>query len=191
MGPGFAAASLMGQTDTAAAAILLESVAMIELRPLREDECVRQHEIEVASYPAPEVASLARFQDRRARFPEGSIGAFDAGRMLGFICLVRTGAHDLSDEGVKAEGGDDAAGRDLVVLSVATDPTERRRGLGARLLEAAADLARQGGYARIRLLCKEHMIPWYAKHDYRSLGRSACTHGGAVWFEMERAVPQP
>jgi GNAT superfamily N-acetyltransferase len=160
---------------------------MIEIRPLRPDEVEAEHAIEVASYPAPEVASLERFRDRLARFPEGTFGAFEAGRLKAFLCAVRTRAADLSDEGIKAEGGDDPLGTDLVILSVATAPDARRRGLGGLLLAACAAGAERLGFRRIRLLCKEHMTRWYARHGYALVGRSACTHGGAVWFEMERA----
>jgi GNAT superfamily N-acetyltransferase len=160
---------------------------MIEIRPLRPDEVERAHAIEARSYPAAEAASLERFRDRQARFPDGFLVLLEDGEIRSLLCAVRTRAADLADEAIKAEGGDDPAGSDLVILSVATDPPHRRRGLAALLLAAIAREAERRGIARIRLLCKADRVGFYARQGYRYVGVSRCRHGGAVWHEMERA----
>lgn len=160
---------------------------MIEIRPARPDEVPRAHGIEVGSYPPAEVASLEKFTDRAARFPDGFLLVLEQGEIRAILSAVRTGVEDLGDEEIKAVGGHDPAGRDLAILSVATDPAHRRRGLGGLLLAAIALEAERLGLRRIRLLCKEEKLRFYARHGYRHIGRSSSQHGGAAWHEMERA----
>jgi GNAT superfamily N-acetyltransferase len=160
---------------------------MIEIRPIRPEEVALAHAIEVASYPEAEAASLERFAARAQRFRDGFLVLLEDGEMRGLLCAVRSSVADLGDEEIKAEGGHDPAGRDLVILSVATRAEQRRRGLAGLLLAAVALEAERQGCARLRLLCKPERVAFYARHGYRDLGLSSSRHGGARWHEMERA----
>jgi GNAT superfamily N-acetyltransferase len=160
---------------------------VLEIRPVRPEEVARAHAIEVACYPPAEQASLARFAARQAAFPDGFLGLFEAGAMRALLSAVRSSVADLGDEEIKAETGHDPSGRDLVILSVATEAAHRRRGLGGLLLAAIALEAERLRCARLRLLCKDERIALYARHGYRHVRRSSSTHGGAAWHEMERA----
>jgi GNAT superfamily N-acetyltransferase len=160
---------------------------MLEIRPIRAAEVAAAHALEVASYAAAEAASLERMRDRRARFPEGFLGVFEGGALSAFICCVRSSVADLADESPKREGGHDPAGRDLLILSVTTAAAERRRGIAGVMLGAIVLVAQRLGIRRLRLLCKAHLVPLYARHGYRDLGPATSTYGGARWHEMERA----
>ncbi len=62
------------------------------------------------------------------------------------------------------------------LYSVAVDPALRGRGLGARLLGAAEQAAREGGAASLRLEVKERnktALALYAKSGYGIIGRIA------------------
>jgi GNAT superfamily N-acetyltransferase len=158
---------------------------LLELRPLSAAEVPLAHAVEVAGYPTEEAASLERFRDRQARFPEGMLGVLEGGDVVALLSAVRSVCEDLGDPAIKREGGHDAEGADLIILSVCTHPAQRGRGLAGLLLAAARIGARRLGLTRIRLLCKQPLISLYARHGYRYVGRSACGHGGAAWHEME------
>ena len=163
---------------------------MIEIRPARADEVHAAHALELLCYPPEEAASLERFLDRQARFSAGFLLLVEDGVLRSLLCAVRTGIEDLGAHEIKAEGGHDPAGRDLVILSVATAPAHQRRGLAGRLLDALSRLAPELGVARIRLVCKAGKVAFYARHGFRHVGPSTSQHGGAgaSWEEMERAA---
>ena len=111
--------------------------------------------------------------------------------MRALCCAVRTDVEDLGDEHLKDIDGHVPTGRDLVILSVATDPAHRRRGLAGRLLDTLSESARDlPGVERLRLVCKPPLVAFYARHGYRHLGPSRSHHGGASWEDMEREPPE-
>jgi ribosomal protein S18 acetylase RimI-like enzyme len=69
------------------------------------------------------------------------------------------------------------------ILSVAVAPTERRRGLGTRLMAAAEQLCRDRGYASIRLEVSTQNLPaieFYRRLGYRTDG---VLYGYYTWGE--------
>lgn len=159
-----------------------------EVRVARADEIAQLHDLEVRAYVPTEAASAARFQDRAARFPRGFWVLSEGGVLRALLCAVKSRVVDLADEGIKAEGGHDDAGRDLVILSVATEPAHRKRGLAGHLLDVFIANAHTLDVERIRLLCKPHLVPFYARHGFRSVGPSGSRYGGVAWIEMEQPV---
>jgi GNAT superfamily N-acetyltransferase len=162
----------------------------VEIRAARPDEIAAAHDLEVRCYAAAEAASLSRFRERHARFPKGFLLLFEDDLLRALLCAVKTNLDDLGDDFIKAEGGHDEAGRDLVVLSVATDPAHRRRGFAGLLVDELTARAPSMHVARIRLVCKAPLVPFYARHGYRHVGPSSSRHGGAKWEEMELRVAQ-
>jgi predicted GNAT family N-acyltransferase len=51
-------------------------------------------------------------------------------------------------------------------------PSDRRRGIGRRLLEAALDLARREGIERAELSAQEYVVPFYARAGFRIEGEA-------------------
>jgi GNAT superfamily N-acetyltransferase len=75
-------------------------------------------------------------------------------------------------------------GRDAVIEEVDVDPESARQGIGRRLIEAACDWARAGGFARI-VLSTFRAVPWnapfYARLGFREIPSSE-------WTALERAM---
>lgn len=158
-----------------------------EVRPARADEVGAAHALEVLCYLPAEAASLERFAGRHARFPDGFLLLLEGGALRALIVAVRTRLDDLGDEHIKEADGHDPCGPDLVVLSVATHPDHRRRGLAGRLVDALGERARgMPALLRLRLVCKPPLVPFYARHGYVHVGPSRSNHGGARWEDMER-----
>ena len=60
---------------------------------------------------------------------------------------------------------------DLMIESIATDPTSQARGLGRALLAAAEARARDLGYDLVRLYTGTvlaHLTSWYARHGFET-----------------------
>ena len=160
----------------------------IEVRVARMDEIPLLHALEVRAYAATEAASASRFHDRASRFLRGFLVVIEDGDIRALLCAVKSRVADLADEDIKAEGGHDDDGRELVILSVATEPEHRRRGFAGLLLAALCERAPSMDVERIRLLCKPHLVPFYARHGFRHVARSESRYGGVMWDEMEQPV---
>ena len=58
---------------------------------------------------------------------------------------------------------------DLMIESIATDPSSQTHGLGRAMLEAAEERAQSLGHKIVRLYTGKpltHLIAWYARHGY-------------------------
>jgi GNAT superfamily N-acetyltransferase len=74
--------------------------------------------------------------------------------------------------------------KDLLVWSIATDPSRQSGGLGRALLRAAEERARELGRSVVRLYTGTllaHLVAWYARHGYtveriESLSDRSITH---------------
>lgn len=95
--------------------------------------------------------------DYAARVCDGQVHvALDRGRLVGLIVLV---AHDDH----------------LLIDNVAVEPARQGAGIGRRLLDFAAERARELGLAELRLYTNEAMTEnraMYARLGYRETGRS-------------------
>ena len=124
----------------------------LEIRPLRsDDEVLRAHRLELKCYPVELAATLEAFLYRWRAFPDLFLGAWEDGELIGLACGVRTDASDCSDVGIKKTHGGAGDGSKLCVLSVAVDPSRRRRGVGARLLRTLLGEARRIGLRVVRM----------------------------------------
>jgi GNAT superfamily N-acetyltransferase len=116
----------------------------ITLRPLGEGDAPRTAAL--LNLDAAEPATQDEIRERLRTIPPGRLslrlGAFDgAGRQVGY-------AHALRDEWMS--GG-------LFWLHVVVDPAARRRGIGARLHEAAQSYAREHGATALRGEVRDHL----------------------------------
>jgi 4-diphosphocytidyl-2-C-methyl-D-erythritol kinase len=107
-------------------------------------------------------------------------------------------AHERGRLLVAADGGDNPVG--FALLLVVDDaihleeldvlPAHGRKGIGAALVEAVCDLARERGYPAVTLSTFRD-VPWngpfYARHGFTALDRSELTPQLARFPEYERA----
>lgn len=90
----------------------------------------------------------------------------------------------LTDQMYQDAGLHREDGRWQMIFGVNTLPAYRRQGCASALLRRAIADAREQGRLGLVLTCKEHLLHYYARFGFVSLGRSPSAHGGAVWYEM-------
>lgn len=159
-----------------------------EVRSVRPADVAACAALEAACFPEAEAASPERVAQRAATFPDGFVVLELDGQVVGMVNSAASDQPDLADEELKGLVGHDPRGANLVVFSVAVHPRLQGRGWSRPLLEGYLQRARELGKRAVLLLCKQHLVPYYARFGFVDRGRSASTHGGAVWHEM-RAEP--
>jgi ribosomal protein S18 acetylase RimI-like enzyme len=156
----------------------------MDLRPATPDDLPALAALEAASYPPDEAASQERFAERLEAAPECFWLAEEDGALVGFVCGTRAAEATLTHASMAAHA---PAGPSLCIHSVVVAAARRRAGLGTRLVEGylgrTADLP---GLERWLLICKEHLIGFYAANGFERVGPSTVVHGQDPWFEMRR-----
>lgn len=159
----------------------LSNVCVRTVAPADVDRCAA---IEVACFPPEEAASPERVAQRATEFARGFVVGELDGTVYGMVNSAATHRPDLADEAFKALVGHEPGGANLVIFSLAVHPEFQGRSLSTPLMNAYLDRARQDGRSAVLLLCKERLVPYYARLGFIDRGPSASTHGGARWHEM-------
>lgn len=72
-----------------------------------------------------------------------------------------------------------------ILCGLATLPEYQGRGLAEMILRHGIEVARKEGRKGVVLTCKDHLVPYYAKHfGFVNEGPSASTHCGVEWNQM-------
>ncbi|QDU83699.1 Acetyltransferase (GNAT) family protein [Planctomycetes bacterium Pla163] len=140
--------------------------------------------IEAACFPPEEAASPERVAQRATAFARGFLVAELDGVLFGMANGAASHRPDLADEEFKALVGHEPDGANLVIFSLAVHPDFQGRSLSTPLVNAYLERAREDGRRAVLLLCKERLVPYYARFGFIDRGLSASTHGGARWHEM-------
>ncbi len=156
----------------------------LTIRNATPDDLTACHTIEAKSFPAPEAALTTSLRTRIEEYPEGFLVAELDGKVVGQINSGATDKDDISDEAFKKLVGHDPDGRNIVIFSLSVLPDYRNRGVAARLMTEFVSQARDMGKASVKLLCKEELLGFYARHGFLDDGPSASEHGGASWHAM-------
>ena len=140
--------------------------------------------VEAVCFPEAEAAARASFAQRIQAFPESFFVAEKDGQIVGFINGCVTDERMIRDEMFEdtAYHKPDGAYQSIFGLEVA--PEWQHRGLAGDLMKHLIEDARKRGRKGLILTCKEHLIGFYERFGYRSLGVSQSVHGGAVWYDM-------
>lgn len=152
-----------------------------QVLPADLDRCA---EIEAACYGPEEGATRERIATRIELFPQGFLVALLDGQIVGFINSGSTSKDDLGDEALKDMAGHEADGQNIIVFSLAVHPHFQKQGFAAQLMRRFIERAKQLGKARILLMCKAELIPYYQRFGFVYRGESNSTHGGLRWYEM-------
>ncbi len=118
--------------------------------------------------------------------PDSFIAAIheDTNTLIGFINGCVTDERTIRDEMFEDTSLHNPAGRYQAVFGLDVLPAWQGRGIARRLLCTLIDAARSQERDGVILTCKEHMIPFYEKFDFRSQGLSQSVHGRAAWYDM-------
>ena len=193
----------------------LARVTTMERASYPADEAASAMRLEMRQREAGEFFMVARAVDSmdssvlegaRASDASGTAAAeraaldADARSIVGYVCGTLA-SEDVLDESTMSSH--DPSGDVLAIHSVCVDERFRRRGVAASALAHYVarwivhdDTRRENDddddttttptkVRRVRLLCKENLIPFYERYGGFALeGASAVEHGAETWFDM-------
>jgi ectoine hydroxylase-related dioxygenase (phytanoyl-CoA dioxygenase family)/ribosomal protein S18 acetylase RimI-like enzyme len=144
--------------------------------------------IEIESFPADEAASLEGMVMRVSSIKNFFLVCSDLtsgpdGPVVGFVNGTRTSSDELSHHAMDHHEPD---GDVLVIQSVTVAPAYRRRGIATAMLKhymRYVQQERQEVRAAL-LICKEHLIDFYASCGFAFFRESPVVHGKDTWYEM-------
>jgi len=140
--------------------------------------------LEAVCFPPLEAAGRESFKSRLEAFRESFLLAVEDGEVIGFVNGGVTDNKVIYDEMYADAALHNPEGAYQAIFGLDVHPDYRRQGIAARLMEGLIELARERGKKGLILTCKEHMIHYYEKFGYVSMGLSESKHGGAVWYDM-------
>ena len=147
-------------------------------------------EIESASYPSDEAASLASLEYRQRHANQYFQCAMDGDEIIGFICATR--CDEFEDEDVMSIHKKD--GKLLGIHSVVVREDQRRKGIATDMLKRYIEKVEEGNknedsmVESIVLLAKSHLLGFYVNCGFRVNRPSPIVHGKELWYELERPL---
>lgn len=171
-------------------------------RPAAPVDIPRCFEIESASYPSDEAATMESLVNRQKYADDyfllctgPAATEHDTETILGFVCATR--CDEFTEESMSALHNPN--GRLLAVHSVVIDEAYRRKGLATKLLnryiQNVQDLEHQSQKANsdtvrhpiesIVLLAKQHLLGFYVKCGFKVNRPSPIVHGKELWYDLE------
>jgi ribosomal protein S18 acetylase RimI-like enzyme len=147
-------------------------------------DAARCFEIERSAYEGDEAATLAKITTRIARYPDGFLVLEVGDTLVGFINSGCAHQVVMSDSAIKELVGHDPAALNVVVMSVAVDPVQQRRGFATLLMAEFVRRMRAAGKREIHLMCRRRHVDLYRRLGYVYVRPSASEHGAMAWHEM-------
>lgn len=144
----------------------------------------RLAEIEAASYPAAEGASLQAIQKRILAYPEHFWILEKEEGIVAFVNGMCTNERDLQDRMYEDAGMHREDGSWQMIFSVVTAPEQRHRGYASEVLKQVIADAGKDGRLGVVLTCKEKLLAFYAQFGFLHEGISASVHGNVQWHQM-------
>lgn len=143
-------------------------------------------DIEIASYPSDEAASLESLTYRQQQASPYFLCASLDDKIIGFVCATRTNHFEE-----KSMSTHDPGGSFLAIHSVVVEESHRRKGIASTMLKMYLDKVEtenDGSIQSIVLLAKEHLLGFYVKCGFTVTRPSPIVHGKELWFELERKI---
>lgn len=187
---------------------------LLRYRPPTKMDIDRCFEIESASYPSDEAASLMSLRYRQEHASEYfqlcTVENTDrqddeettSSPIIGFVCGTR--CDDFTEESMSTHKDD---GRILAIHSVVVDEAYRRRGVATAMLRhyvhsvierdretQSDDQGRSEGVPpppiqSMMLLAKKNLLSFYVNCGFQVNRPSPIVHGQELWYELERRIP--
>ncbi|GAA5962874.1 hypothetical protein JCM3765_005900 [Sporobolomyces pararoseus] len=152
--------------------------------PLAKEHVQKAYELETASYPEDEAASLDSLRYRQEHASDYFLGAYQEPdeELVGFICSTLTSSSTLTHESMETH---EPSGDYLAIHSVCVSPHHRNQGIAKKLLQEYVQRVRTSGNVKgIRLIAKEGLVGMYERSGFESKGKSEVVHGKDPWFEL-------
>ena len=143
-------------------------------------------EIERLCFPPAEAASEKDVLERIQTFPENFFVAEVDGKVVGFVNGGNTDKPVLPDELYHDVALHIPNGAYQTVFGLNVLEEYRRNGIGEQLIRHYAKVAEERGKKAVILTCKEQKIHFYEKCGFQFYGVADSSHGGAVWYNMQK-----
>ncbi|KAJ2861757.1 hypothetical protein GGI22_002370 [Coemansia erecta] len=147
---------------------------------------------EVAGYSPEEAASLESMLYRFTKAPHLFFGAFDAsGSIVGYITSTQAASPLVTHDSMSTH---DPRGSTACIHSVCVAPAWQRKGVATRLLELYPQSIRRynstidgadgsAKIARLAMLSRMDLVPFYQRVGFTNLGQSGVVHGTEIWYD--------
>ena len=211
--------SMTSETATKEASDGDASTPVIHFRPAAAKDIPRCFEIESASYPSDEAATMESLINRQKFAGDyfllcttlsataTATSTTDNGEsILGFVCATR--CHEFTEESMSTLH--DPTGPLLAIHSVVVDEEYRKKGLATKLmnqyvqniLEQEEQTQKQNQSTKhesgeirvpiesIVLLAKQHLLGFYVRCGYKVNRPSPIVHGKELWYDLEMELPK-
>ncbi|GAA6064257.1 hypothetical protein JCM10212_006406 [Sporobolomyces blumeae] len=174
----------------------------ISHRLVQQSDIPRAYDLESASYPQDEAASLDSLEYRQKHASDLFLGAYlsdggspspsPASTLVGYICSTRTSSPVLTHASMETH---EPTGAYVAIHSVCVDPNHRNEGIAKRLLERYVDQVKairdEQRIKGIRLIAKEGLVKMYEKAGFTLVGKSDVVHGQDPWYELAIDFDEP
>lgn len=160
-------------------------VASLTFREPLADDIPTCFEIESASYPEDEAATLASLNYRQSNAGSYFQCAILDGEIVGFVCGTRCSLFE--DESMTTNV---PTGKFLAIHSVVVREEHRRKGIASEMLKRYVEKVQleniDGSIESIVLLAKSNLLGFYVKCGFQVNRPSPIIHGKELWFELEK-----
>ncbi|XP_070555847.1 uncharacterized protein [Ptychodera flava] len=160
----------------------------VEFRPVTENEIDRAHEIEKSCFRVEEVIEKDTFMRSHHHTKELFLGCYDNGELVGYILGSRYHKDSYEPESMQrcVDGG-----KVVCVHTVCLVQTERRKGVGSKLMQKYIEMLRKtfSDLDGIVLVSKKNLFPFYTKLGYKIRGPANITFGTdpryELWYDLK------
>ncbi len=143
------------------------------------------YRLEMDSFSEAVQDSFDTIRDRFLEYPEGMFVVENNGKVVGSIITACLDELDLvSSNDLKNMKIHHADGKLLVILSLMVSRTCHGKGYGTLLIKHIIKYAMHNRKFAIVLMCRENLIPYYRKLNFKLLKKSSSVKGGKTWYEM-------
>ena len=161
----------------------------VSYRPVGPEDVEKCYQLEAASYPGDEAASLEKLFYRQQSAGEyfwcATLPAEEEEGIppiIGFICSTRCDA--FTEDSMSTHN---PSGEILAIHSVVIDSPYRRQGIASAMMKNYLKTVTKEvfGFHRILLLAKSHLLSFYVDNGFMVLRPSPIVHGSDTWYELE------
>jgi len=147
----------------------------------------RFFEIESASYPEDEAATLESLNYRQSKARNYFQCAILDGEIVGFVCGTRCSFFEEESMATNVP-----TGKLLAIHSVVVREEYRRKGIASAMLKRYVEKIQventDGSIESIVLLAKSSLLGFYVKSGFQVNRPSPIIHGKDLWFELEKRI---
>ncbi len=140
--------------------------------------------VEAECFPPAEAATTEEFKERLEHYANHFWLMFDNDKLIAFVDGFCTDDPDFTDEMYAKADMHDENGKWQMIFGVNTIPEYRNHGYAGKLIEQAIADAKAQNRSGLVLTCKNKLINYYSKFDFKNEGISESTHGDVQWYQM-------